>query len=68
MVEPIDELAKRSRNFGFLLEHEPLLVLDGATAESYIYSDPDASIAKARRFAETLARLLVKRAALVPPR
>ena len=36
MAEPIHELAKRSRNFGFLLQHEPLLVLDGAAAEAYI--------------------------------
>jgi hypothetical protein len=61
MSEPIDELAKRSRNFGFLLRHEPLLVMDGAAAESYLYSDPDAAMAKARRFTETLAKLLVTR-------
>ncbi|SEG23896.1 type I restriction enzyme, R subunit [Thermomonospora echinospora] len=61
MAEPIDELAKRSRNFGFLLRHEPLLVMDGAAAESYLYSDPDAALAKARRFTETLAKMLVKR-------
>jgi type I restriction enzyme R subunit len=60
MAEPVDELAKRSLNFGFLLAHEPLLVMDGAAAESYLYSDPDAAIAKARRFTETLARLLVR--------
>jgi type I restriction enzyme, R subunit len=61
MPEPIDELARRSRNFGFLLQHEPLLVMDGAAAESYLYSDPDAAMAKARRFTETLAKLLVRR-------
>ena len=61
MPEPIDELARRSRNFGFLLQHEPLLVMDGAAAESYLYSDPDAAMAKARRFTETLAELLVRR-------
>jgi type I restriction enzyme R subunit len=61
MAEPIGELAKRSPNFGFLLEYEPLLVMDGAAAESYLYSDPDAAMAKARRFVETLAKLLVKR-------
>ncbi|PRX01142.1 UNVERIFIED_ORG: type I restriction enzyme R subunit [Actinomadura viridilutea] len=58
---PIDELARRSRNFGFLKEHEPLLVADGAAAEAYVYSDPDASMGKARRFTETLAKLLVSR-------
>ena len=61
MAQPIDELAKRSRNFGFLLQHEPLLVIDGAAAESYLYSDPDTAMAKARRFTETLARMLVSR-------
>jgi type I restriction enzyme R subunit len=61
MTEPISELAKRSPNFGFLLQHEPLLVMDGTAAESYLYSDPDAAMAKARRFTETLTRLLVKR-------
>src|ERR1700689_1300612 len=61
MPEPIDELARRSRNFGFLLQHEPLLVMDGAAAESYLYPDPDAAMAKARRFTETLAILLVSR-------
>jgi type I restriction enzyme, R subunit len=61
MAEPIDELARRSQNFGFLLEYEPLLVMDGAAAESYIYADPDAAMAKARRFTETLAKLLVGR-------
>src|SRR6266851_4152710 len=61
MAEPISELAKRSPNFGFLLQHEPLLVMDGTAAESYLYSDPDAAIAKARRFTETLTKLLVKR-------
>jgi type I restriction enzyme, R subunit len=60
MAEPIDELAKRSPNFGFLLRHEPLLVMDGAAAELYLFTDPDAAIAKARRFTETLARLLVR--------
>ena len=59
MAKSIDELAEWSLNFGFLLPHEPLLVMDGAAAESYLYSDPDASMAKARRFTETLAKLLV---------
>jgi type I restriction enzyme R subunit len=57
--ERIRLLAARSPNFGFLLEHEPLLVLDGATAESYIYTDPNASLFRARRFGEVLARKLV---------
>lgn len=61
MAQPIDELAKRSRNFGFLRQHEPLLVIDGVAAESYLYRDPDAAMAKARRFTETLAKLLAHR-------
>jgi len=57
--EQIRELARRSPNFGYLLEHEPLLVIDGAGAESYVYSDPHAALFKARSFSETLARKLV---------
>lgn len=60
MAEPTHELAKRSPNFGFLLQHEPLLVIDGTAAESYLYTDPDAAMAKARRFTETMAKLLVR--------
>jgi type I restriction enzyme R subunit len=52
----VEELARRSQNFGFLLRDEPLLVADGCTAESYIYSDPDAAMFNARRFGEVLAR------------
>ncbi|WP_422733017.1 DEAD/DEAH box helicase family protein [Micromonospora sp. WMMD558] len=59
MAQQIDELARRSQNFGFLAPHEPLLVLDGAGAETYVYSDPDAALFKARRFGETLAKKLV---------
>jgi len=60
MGDSIDELARKSPNFGFLLKHERLLVLDGAAAETYVFSDPDASIGKARRFTETLAKLLLR--------
>lgn len=59
MDEQIRELARRSQNFGFLAPHEPLLVLDGASAESYVFVDPDSAMFKARRFAETLARKLI---------
>ncbi|KQC39318.1 hypothetical protein UK82_06200 [Frankia sp. ACN1ag] len=52
-------LARASQNFGFLLEHEPLLVLFGVSAESYIYPDPNTSLMKARQFAETLAARMV---------
>ncbi|GAA4923884.1 type I restriction enzyme R subunit [Stackebrandtia albiflava] len=54
-------LADHSQNFGFLYDHEPLLVLDGAAAESYVYSDPDAAMGKTRRFSETAAKLLLQR-------
>jgi hypothetical protein len=37
---------------------EPLLVIDGAAAESYVYADPDAAIVMARRFTETLGSLV----------
>lgn len=57
--ERIRELARRSTNFGFLLDHEELLVLDGAEAEAYVYTDPNTSLFKARRFGETLAAKLV---------
>src|SRR5690349_14903829 len=59
MDEQFEHLARRSPNFGILLKYEPLLLLDGAAAESYVYADPDASMVKARRFTETLARKLV---------
>lgn len=61
MDQQIEELARRSHNFGFLAVHEPLLVLDGVTAESSVYLDPDVAMFKARRFGETLAKLLVSR-------
>ncbi|MDA0632532.1 DEAD/DEAH box helicase family protein [Nonomuraea sp. MCN248] len=56
----IEELSEHSSNFGFLLPHEPMLVLDGASAESHVYTDPDVALYKARRFAEILAKLLVR--------
>ena len=59
MDERIRELARRSPNFGFLLDYEPLLVLDGAEAEAYVYSDPNTALFKARKFGETLAEKLV---------
>lgn len=51
-------LAERSANFGFLLAHEPLLVSYGATAESCVYTDPNAALVKARQFGESLADAL----------
>ncbi|GIH09403.1 hypothetical protein Rhe02_74700 [Rhizocola hellebori] len=62
MSEVTDEIVGRSLNFGYLLAHEPLLAYDGATAESYVYTDPDAALSRARRFVEVLVK---KAAALI---
>ncbi|WP_262391785.1 DEAD/DEAH box helicase family protein [Nocardiopsis sp. CNR-923] len=56
----IVQIAERTPNFGFLLEHDHELVLLGAQAESYVYSDPNAAMYKARLFGELLTRLLVR--------
>jgi type I restriction enzyme M protein len=39
MDEQFRELAQTSQNFGFLLQHENLLVLDGATAAAVVVPD-----------------------------
>ncbi|MPZ64320.1 MAG: hypothetical protein GEU83_01930 [Pseudonocardiaceae bacterium] len=57
--ERLRALAQRSANFGFLLAHEPLLVSYGATAESCVYTDPNAALVKARQFGESLADALL---------
>jgi len=49
-----------SVNFGFLASLDPLLALDGAAAEKHLYGDPDASMVMARRFSETLAKILIR--------
>lgn len=61
MDREVSEMALRSPNFGFLAPLEPLLVIDGVAAESYVYTDPDAAMVIARRFTETLAKELVAR-------
>src|ERR1022692_333567 len=61
MDDRIRMLADASANFGFLLEHEPLLVLYGAGAETAIFADPDVAIYKARQFSEVLSTDLVRR-------
>ena len=45
-----------SVNFGFLAEHDPLLVSLGALAERYFVDDPTTAVIKLRQFAEVLAR------------
>lgn len=58
--ERIRRIAERTPNFGFLLDHDKELVLLGAQAESYVYTDPNAAMTKARLFSEILTRLLVR--------
>ncbi|WP_424891162.1 DEAD/DEAH box helicase family protein [Streptomyces sp. XH2] len=55
------ELARTSRNFGFLYEHLPLLVAYGAAAEANVFADPNTSLLKSRQFGEALASDLVRR-------
>jgi type I restriction enzyme R subunit len=61
MDQRIRVLADASTNFGFLLQHEPLLVLYGAGAEAAIFTDPNVAIYKARQFGEILSIDLVRR-------
>ncbi|MGN5381022.1 DEAD/DEAH box helicase family protein [Streptomyces lasalocidi] len=65
---PIDtrvrELAARSANFGFLLPHEPLLVLYGASAEVSLFTDPSVTLLKGRQFGETVATALTRRSGI----
>lgn len=65
---PIDtrvrELAARSANFGFLLPHEPLLVLYGASAEVNLFTDPSVTLLKGRQFGDTLATALTRRSGI----
>ena len=55
------ETARRSANFGYLLDHEPLLVLHGAAAEAYVFTDPNTSMLKSRQFGEALTHALFVR-------
>ncbi|MCX4735074.1 DEAD/DEAH box helicase family protein [Streptomyces sp. NBC_01221] len=61
------DLALASANFGFLLPHEPLLVLYGASSEARASTAPAESVAAARQFAEVLATKLVHMAGVRPP-
>lgn len=54
------ELRKTSANFGFLVPHEPLLVLYGAGAEATVFDDPNVALIKGRQFGEVLATALVR--------
>ena len=48
--------AVASPNFGHLVEVVPLLALEGAKAERYVFSDPITALFKLRHFAEVLAQ------------
>ncbi|WP_345514689.1 DUF4145 domain-containing protein [Phytohabitans houttuyneae] len=66
MTDQLALLVDSSINFRFLAEPALLLAGDAAMAEQYVESDPDAALAKTRRFSETLARMLVKEAGISP--
>jgi type I restriction enzyme R subunit len=55
------ELARTSRNFGFLYDHLPMLVAYGSGAEANVFTDPNTSLIKSRQFGEALASDLVRR-------
>jgi hypothetical protein len=67
MTNQVAQFVQASRNFSFLIQ--PALVLGGdlAAAEAYVYSDPDAAMGKARRFSETLAKMVLRQAGLPTP-
>lgn len=52
--------ARRSPNFAILVEHDVVLALLGAGAESYVFSDPAVAVFKARQFGEALAKWLAR--------
>ena len=59
-VDPqIAGIAARTPNFGFLLDHEPLLVVYGAEAESFVFTTPNTSMIKSRQFGEALVNALL---------
>ncbi|BCJ75261.1 hypothetical protein CS0771_48050 [Catellatospora sp. IY07-71] len=58
MIDPLDQLTAASRNFAFLGPVAPRMGADAAAAEYYAFSDPDAAMGRARRFAEEFTRSL----------
>ncbi|MEV0974475.1 DEAD/DEAH box helicase family protein [Microtetraspora glauca] len=56
----LGDLADHSPNFGFLLQHEPLLVAYGAGAESIVFTDPNGALVKCRQFIEVLTAVMVR--------
>ncbi|MFD8555843.1 DEAD/DEAH box helicase family protein [Streptosporangium canum] len=61
MVNGVGGLAGGSPNFGFLLAHEPLLVVYGAGAETSVFTDPNGALVKCRQFIEVLTTVMVRR-------
>ncbi|MFI5911638.1 DUF4145 domain-containing protein [Dactylosporangium sp. NPDC051541] len=71
MTGHVQQLVNDSRNFRFLADpalagvpEATLLAGDAATAEAYVHTDPDAAMARGRRFTETLAEDVARRAAV----
>ncbi|MFI7433039.1 DUF4145 domain-containing protein [Micromonospora haikouensis] len=64
MTDQLAHLVDSSNNFRFLVEPALLLAGDAAMAELYMDSDPDASMSKARRFGETMAKRLIEQAGM----
>lgn len=64
MTDQVMDLVAASPNFRFLAEPSIELAGDGATAEAYVYSDPDAALTRARRFGETVVKLALVRSGL----
>jgi hypothetical protein len=59
-----DEPAPASPNFGFLAEHDPLLVRYAAQAERYVFDDPNTALIKLRQFSEVLPKQAAARASV----
>src|SRR5689334_19831837 len=57
MTDPLLEFIADSPNFGYLAPHSWELAGAGASAEAYVHVDPDATLARARRFGETVIDL-----------
>jgi hypothetical protein len=68
LADQVALMVSSSHNFRFLAEPALLLAGDAAAAELYVDSDPDAAMGKARRFGETLAKIIVQRAGINPRR
>ncbi|WP_406312698.1 DEAD/DEAH box helicase family protein [Streptosporangium sp. NBC_01639] len=61
MSDGVGGLAGGSPNFGFLLAHEPLLVVYGTGAETSVFTDPNGALVKCRQFIEVLATVMMRR-------